>query len=1028
MEKKLLKFILASVLMAGVLTGCNDNPNNPDNPKDPDVNDPVDDPKDDPKDDPTPAKYTVTYDANGGSGTAVTDLNEYDSGTKVTVKENTFTAPEGKEFINWNEEADGSGSYHNANSTFKIYENITLYAQWLDVEIHPIVDPDDPDAEYNIKVSVPTGITYTLSADKAKRDTTVTLTLAVSSGITLNGDPTSSQVTLTKTKDLTYSFTMPANAVSITVKGTVDGDVVLTGDITAKLTDADKDGIYTAEVACDDKTSYNFTYVVKDGSGSAKRLSSMKLDETRTDANVTFTSGDNQLMIAGGCTYVFSYDSNKADYNCFITRKSVDVLPSNSKTLYNLFDGRLRSQSTIHPQGLTSIHYEKKINGADTEQGYKVTDETYDYKKISNTESFAVSKDNSTGENSYVYKNIDTATNVYSVVNTYRKSRAADNSIIGNNEADDNVWNLDPYGEMQGERYFPYAARQDIVANSLYRDTTRYQITEREAYRNVSSAAHYGDVLEYEIWKAIRGDYDGTATINAANAAGSHISIVSTPRSGGFTVALDGQLEYNHEESGSTADVTQQYAFIYKATMVFLTNGDLYSLDYTEKYYSKVNWDFTAHAPLAGGAPITKTIKVNNKFNETFARATVLGDFNPSIYFISSIDSLSFYDADTKISKSSSESILNFDDSLAIYDYLGGGETSKYVEKFEFSPATALDGWQYGFISTKDKGVADNTAYGPKTVGVGTTTVTFGNKITGMATPTKDVTVSVYAGGTFHSLFVNCTIAGYDSYQGDHADYMYGYAGKTMSFYIDSSVNTGCPVTYYMVFKEKNKFGDISYTTSSKYFNVLNGVGTEHDDDLNKDFTKIVGHELKLDFNTDAANALTSSVTVDIVFMSNYYADGFGPTTLHVVVGKPQTSVANTKWACTYLYNAEDDPTLEGKKFEDVTCEFLAGGVGKITEVLYSKTGEVTYTNIYNFAYTEANNGSLSVYITSVVMEEPDMPKTASSYDIYMERTKGGQLGIALYTEDTDIFGSVSEDEEGYITVEGLTAFDQVIE
>ena len=278
------------------------------------------------------------------------------------------------------------------------------------------------------------------------------------------------------------------------------------------------------------------TYVVKDSEGNAKRLSNSYLDETRCDANVTHTSGENELLLAGGSTYVFSYDSNASKYNCFITRKSVDVLPMNSNTLYTLFDGRMRSQSTIHPQGLTSIHYEKKIDGNNEELGYTVTDETYDYKKISNSESFAVSTDNRTSKKSYVYKNID-ENDVYSIVNTYTKSSGVGGAVLGNNEADDNVWNLDPYGATQGKRFFPYSAKQDIVENSKYSDTSRYEITEREAKRNINMAAHYGAVLEYEIWHAIRGDYDGTATINAANAAGSVLRVLKRVKRDGEPIA-----------------------------------------------------------------------------------------------------------------------------------------------------------------------------------------------------------------------------------------------------------------------------------------------------------------------------------------------------------------------------------------------------------------------------------------------------------------------------------------------------------
>lgn len=996
MKNKIAKFSLASLLMLGTLAGCDNGtlvinngngstvvPNNN-----------------------TKQTFRITYDANGGSGSLV-DLNEYESGTKAICKENTFTAPAGKEFSHWSEEKDGSGSNHKEGSSLKVFENVTLYAIWVDEEI-----PDDS-KEHNINVTAPTGVNYTLSATKAFKDTVISLTISLTDGVLLNGDPTSKQVTIAKKSDLNYEFTMPATTVAITIKATMNGDVVLVGDINAKLEDADNDGIYTAEVELTNPT-YSFSYMVKDSSGSPKKLSSLDLDESRCDANITFANGEHALTMVGGAKYVFSYDSNADGYNCFVTRKQVNVLPTNGKTLYNLFDGKMRSQSTIHPQGLTSIHYEKTVSGNDTEQGYKKTNEVYDYKKISDNESFAISQDKLTNTNSYVYKNIDDVNNVYSIINTYTVEE-------GNNEASDNVWTLDPYGDMQGDRYRDYSARQDIVDNSKYRDTSRYQITTREATRNVNMAAHYGSALEYEIWKSIRGDFDGTAVINAANAAGSHSSITSVNNNDGtFTVKIDSQLEYNHEESGSTADVTQVFAYVYKNTMEFDMNGDLISMDYKEDCYNKDNWNFAAHAPAVGGIPTTVTIKVINGFDEIFNRASVLGTFNPSDYFVSSIQTLKFYNPKAG-EEHATESVLNFDDDVLPYDYLGGEEKYKLCKTFDVTPSTALDKWQYGFISSTDKGIIDDTVYGPKTVGIGSATATFGNHLQNMSGPTIDVKINVYGTGTFHGLFVNANITGYDSWNTDHADYMYGYAGKTMKYYIDSSSNTGCPVSYWMVIKEKDEDEEVNNADSSVYFNVVNSVGTKHDDKRNLDYKKMVGHDIILDFNTPAANALTSQVQIDVIFRSDYYETGYGPSTLHIVVGPARKSVANCKFEATYLY--KDSTAI----YEKASVEFYDNGTGKITEVLYSELGAVTATNVFNFSYTEHNNGSISAVVTSVVAGEAGIPTTAYSYNLVFEMKQNGVLGVCLYTDDADFMGMTMTDGDGYTSVVNLDGFTKVV-
>ena len=73
---------------------------------------------------------TVTYDANGGTGT-VTDDTEYTNGASVTVKGNYGKlTKDGYAFTGWNTESDGNGTPYNAGDKFVITTNTTLYAQW----------------------------------------------------------------------------------------------------------------------------------------------------------------------------------------------------------------------------------------------------------------------------------------------------------------------------------------------------------------------------------------------------------------------------------------------------------------------------------------------------------------------------------------------------------------------------------------------------------------------------------------------------------------------------------------------------------------------------------------------------------------------------------------------------------------------------------------------------------------------------------------------------------------------------------
>ena len=78
---------------------------------------------------------TVTYDKNnaGASGTMSDGDSPYAYGSTVTVLDNEFTAPTGKVFFKWNTKADATGQWYEADDTFEITENTTLYAQWNDI-------------------------------------------------------------------------------------------------------------------------------------------------------------------------------------------------------------------------------------------------------------------------------------------------------------------------------------------------------------------------------------------------------------------------------------------------------------------------------------------------------------------------------------------------------------------------------------------------------------------------------------------------------------------------------------------------------------------------------------------------------------------------------------------------------------------------------------------------------------------------------------------------------------------------------
>lgn len=72
--------------------------------------------------------YTLTYKANGGSGSDQTQTKNYGA-TAYTKAANTFTRTN-YTFQYWNTAEDGSGTRYNAGASYTTNANVTLYAIW----------------------------------------------------------------------------------------------------------------------------------------------------------------------------------------------------------------------------------------------------------------------------------------------------------------------------------------------------------------------------------------------------------------------------------------------------------------------------------------------------------------------------------------------------------------------------------------------------------------------------------------------------------------------------------------------------------------------------------------------------------------------------------------------------------------------------------------------------------------------------------------------------------------------------------
>lgn len=166
---------------------------------------------------PSGETYTVTYNANGGTGTLVDSNSPYASGSTVYPLPNTFTK-EGQFFVTWNTKADGSGDEYDdsGSDNFVISANTTLYAQWAT----PLKATSQEDNSVIGISSIHTGQTLEYSTDGRSwtgMNTSSVITLNSGNTVYLRGTQTAQQATYNHTK---FGIT---------------GKIALSGPITALL-------------------------------------------------------------------------------------------------------------------------------------------------------------------------------------------------------------------------------------------------------------------------------------------------------------------------------------------------------------------------------------------------------------------------------------------------------------------------------------------------------------------------------------------------------------------------------------------------------------------------------------------------------------------------------------------------------------------------------------------------------------------------------------------------------------------------
>ena len=133
--------------------------------------------------------YTVTFNANGGSGT----MSNQVANVPTALTANAFTRT-GYTFSGWNTAAGGGGTAYADGATYSFAADITLYAQWTALPNHTVT--------FNAN-----GGTGTMTAQTANVPTALTANAFTRTGYTFSGWNTAANGTGTAYADgATYSF------------------------------------------------------------------------------------------------------------------------------------------------------------------------------------------------------------------------------------------------------------------------------------------------------------------------------------------------------------------------------------------------------------------------------------------------------------------------------------------------------------------------------------------------------------------------------------------------------------------------------------------------------------------------------------------------------------------------------------------------------------------------------------------------------------------------------------------------------
>lgn len=216
---------------------------------------------------PPPATYTVSFDANGGTGT-MAEVTGVSAGA-YTLPANGFTAPDGKRFVGWATSASGTATA--AGEAITVSDNVTLYAIWEEIPTsHPAKPTLGITGTYTYSGSAQTvtvtgfdSATMLITGNVGTNAGTYTASVTSKSGRWADGTSTPITIewsigrkTVTPVIRISGTYTYTGTPVEPTFTVEDGGVVISTSEYARSITD--NDAVGTGKITVSDKTGGNY--------------------------------------------------------------------------------------------------------------------------------------------------------------------------------------------------------------------------------------------------------------------------------------------------------------------------------------------------------------------------------------------------------------------------------------------------------------------------------------------------------------------------------------------------------------------------------------------------------------------------------------------------------------------------------------------------------------------------------------------------------------------------------------------------